>query len=108
MEPNTPQKKLNPVKRLQKALLQEVAETKEVAQLLKRRAKGQPISTEESQRMEEQLTDLSKLLPVITVLLLPFGAFLVVLLDRILPISLIPSAFRSLLPGGKTSKKPDS
>ena len=95
----------DPVQKLKKAVWQEVAETKEVAQLLRKKSKGSALSADESERLGEQLLDLGKLVPLITVLLLPFGALFIVLIERILPFSLLPSAFRDLLPQEKTLEK---
>ena len=98
----------DPVQKLKKAFWQEVTETREVAELLRKKSKGVALSEDESQRLGEQLVDLGKLVPLITLLILPFGAFMIVLIERILPFSLLPSAFKDLLPREESPKKDKS
>lgn len=97
---NTPLNSLRDAgNQVKKAFKQEVEETKHLAQLLKRRFRDKkPLTRTEAQQVGDQLQDIGKLIPLITLLLLPGGAFVAIVLERILPFSLLPSAFRDLLP----------
>lgn len=87
------------VQNMVRAFWQEVSETKELARLLRKKYEGEPLTPAETEQISEQLIDLGKLLPLLTVLLLPGGALVILLLEKILPFSLLPSAFREKKPG---------
>lgn len=93
----SPQKSSDPITELKKAFWQEVSETKRLARLLKKRSQGKNLSPEEVEAMEIQLMDLGRLIPLITVILLPGGALIIILLERLLPFSILPNAFQKLL-----------
>ncbi len=103
MEPPMPPDRNRPIRQ---AFRQEVQETRELARLLRRQLKGEKLTPSEARRVQSQLVDISKLVPLLTLLLLPGGALLVVLLERILPFSLLPTAFASLL--RKTPPRPSA
>lgn len=78
---------------------QEVRETGELSVLLGRVVRGQKLSREERRQMTEQLKDLARVVPAIAIFSAPGGVFLLIALARILPFSLLPSAFREPLQG---------
>ena len=91
---------------IRQAFRQEVRETKELARLLKLQLRGGKLAPSETRHVQAQLLDIGKLVPVLTLLLLPGGPILVVLLERLLPFSLLPSSFAALLqkrPPGPTT-----
>jgi isopentenyl-diphosphate delta-isomerase type 1 len=76
------------------SLLQEIRETKELKELL---VKGlrQPLTDEERRKIRHQLLDICRGIPALSLALsAPGGAVLLLLLYRLLPGYLIPSAFR--------------
>ena len=87
-------KKSRLVSKAKKGILQEAAETKEFARLLYRRIKGHELTDSEVEATKAQAADLAKLLPLIAILLLPGGSFVVIILERLTPFTLLPSAFQ--------------
>jgi hypothetical protein len=78
-----------------RAFWQEVRQTRTMAVLLKKKYReGVKLSQEEEAEIGDQIIDLGKLIPLLTVLLLPGGTFALVLLERFLPFSILPSAFQ--------------
>ena len=75
-------------------LRREVRETGELYQLLSRAARRQPLTPEERRRMRAQLIDLAKVLPALAMFAAPGGMLLLIALGKVLPFSLLPSAFR--------------
>lgn len=75
-------------------LMQEVKETRELSILLGRAARGHKLTSEERKRMREQLIDVAKAVPALAIFAAPGGIFLLVALAKILPFSLLPSAFQ--------------
>jgi hypothetical protein len=74
-------------------LMQEIRETGELSVLLTRAARGQRLTTEERKRMRAQLIDLAKVIPALVIFAAPGGVILLILLAKVLPSSLLPSAF---------------
>ena len=74
------------------SLLQEIKESKELLFLLKE-STHRKLSTEEKDKVKDQLLDICKSIPAFTVFMLPGGALLLPLLIKLIP-NLLPSAFR--------------
>jgi len=72
----------------------EVRETGELYQLLRRAACGSTLSSEERRRVRSQLIDLAKVIPALMVFAAPGGLVLLMVLGKLLPFSLLPSAFQ--------------
>ena len=72
----------------------EVRETKRFARYLLKRWRHESTTKEEEQEAREQLRDLIRLPPLLLLFALPGGAFIILALERALPFSLLPSAFR--------------
>jgi hypothetical protein len=75
-------------------LMQEVRETGDLAVLLTKLARGQKLSGEERKRMREQLIDVAKAIPALAIFAAPGGILLLAALAKVLPFSLLPSAFQ--------------
>ncbi len=73
----------------------EAHETAEVYRLWRRARRGTPLSFEERRRVRAQLIDLAKAIPALVVFAAPGGLVLLVVLGKVLPFSLLPSAFRT-------------
>lgn len=73
---------------------QEVRETGELAALLSKAAAGQKLSEEERGKVREQLLDLAKIVPSLAILAAPGGTLILAALLKVLPFSLLPSAFQ--------------
>jgi hypothetical protein len=86
------------MKKNYRALLKEIRETKELSTLLGRAARGHKLSTEEKRQIRAQLVDVAKAVPALAIFAAPGGALLLVALAKVLPPSMLPSAFREELP----------
>jgi hypothetical protein len=75
-------------------LMQEVRETGELSVLLAKLARGYSPTEEERRRMRAQLIDLAKAVPALALFAAPGGLFLLIALTKVLPFSLLPSAFQ--------------
>jgi hypothetical protein len=75
-------------------LMREVRETGELSVLLARLARGYSPTAEERRRMRAQLIDLAKAVPALALFAAPDGLFLLMALAKVLPFSLLPSAFQ--------------
>ena len=73
-------------------LAQEIRESKELASLLKA-STHRKLNAEEKYKVKEQLFDIFKSIPSLTIFLLPGGAILLPLTIKLIP-KLLPSAFR--------------
>ncbi|HZI16550.1 MAG TPA: LETM1 domain-containing protein [Myxococcus sp.] len=62
--------------------------------LLTKLARGQKLSGEERKRMREQLIDVAKAIPALAIFAAPGGILLLAALAKVLPFSLLPSAFQ--------------
>lgn len=74
-------------------LMTEIRETGELSVLLTRAARGQKLSREEQRKMRAQLIDIAKAIPALAIFAAPGGVLLLVALAKVLPFSLLPSAF---------------
>jgi len=75
-------------------LMQEVRETGDLAVLLAKAARGQTLTRDERRRMRAQLIDVAKAIPALAIFAAPGGVLLLIALSKVLPFSLLPSAFR--------------
>lgn len=75
------------------SLIQELKESKELIFLIKESA-TRTLTEEEKGKVKEQLLDICKSIPALTVFMLPGGALLLPLLIKMIP-NLLPSAFRN-------------
>jgi hypothetical protein len=80
------------------ALAIELRETGELMQLLARAAAGHPLDGEQRAKVRAQLVDVAKAIPALAVLAAPGGLLLLPLLARVLPFSLLPSAWAAPRP----------
>ncbi len=76
------------------ALMTEIRETGELSVLLTRAARGQKLTALERKKMREQLIDMAKAIPALAIFAAPGGVLLLIALAKVLPFSLLPSAFR--------------
>jgi LETM1-like protein len=83
------------VERNKNRLSKELAESKELAGLLKKAAQ-QDLSHEEKKKVKKQLLDICKTVPSLTIFLLPGGGFLLPILIKFIP-KLLPSSFNENL-----------
>ncbi len=74
-------------------LLQEIRETRELAELLAKATAGNTLSSEEKAKVREQLIDLAKTIPALAVFAAPMGSLLLPILIKVLPFNLLPSSF---------------
>jgi len=79
-------------------LMQEVRETGDLAVLLARAARRQPLTGDERRRMRAQLIDVAKAIPALAIFAAPGGVLLLAALAKVLPFSLLPSAFQDDAP----------
>jgi hypothetical protein len=75
-------------------LMTEIRETGELSVLLGRAARGQSLTRDERRRMRAQLIDIAKAIPALAIFAAPGGVLLLIALARVLPFSLLPSAFQ--------------
>jgi hypothetical protein len=75
-------------------LMQEVRETGDLAVLLAKAARGQSLTRDERRRMRAQLIDVAKAIPALAIFAAPGGVLLLIALSKVLPFSLLPSAFQ--------------
>lgn len=74
-------------------ILQEIRETRELAELLARAAAGTSLSAAEKVKVREQLIDLAKTIPALAIFAAPGGMLLLPILLKLLPFNLLPSSF---------------
>jgi hypothetical protein len=72
---------------------QEIGESQEMMRILVAYAEGHHLTEDEKQRAVDQLLDICKVVPALGIFLLPGGAVFLPLLAKILPFSILPSAF---------------
>ena len=72
---------------------QEIDETKELYQLLKKWSHHNHLSKEEIKKVKSQLIDILKSIPALAIFIAPFGSILLYLLIKTLPFNILPSAF---------------
>ncbi|WP_233609500.1 TerB family tellurite resistance protein [Corallococcus sp. AB049A] len=75
-------------------LMQEARETGDLAVLLTKAARRQKLTDDERQRMRAQLIDVAKAIPALAIFAAPGGILLLAALAKVLPFSLLPSAFQ--------------
>ncbi|MBZ4400335.1 hypothetical protein K8640_07410 [Myxococcus sp. XM-1-1-1] len=75
-------------------LMQEVRETGDLAVLVAKVARRQKLTEDERQRMRAQLIDVAKAIPALAIFAAPGGLLLLAALAKLLPFSLLPSAFQ--------------
>jgi len=75
------------------ALLTELRETGELAELLARAASGQKLGAEERRKVRAQLIDLAKAIPALAIFAAPGGMLLLPLLAKLLPFNVLPGAW---------------
>lgn len=80
------------VKQNLRALVTEVQEVGDLAQLLGKKTQ-EPLTDDEQARMEAQLKDLLRAIPSLAIFAAPGGALLLPILARVLPFKLLPDAF---------------
>lgn len=75
------------------ALVTEIRETGELGQLLARAAAGHVLTREERRKVKAQLIDLAKAVPALAIFAAPGGSLLLPILAKLLPFSVLPSAW---------------
>ena len=74
-------------------LLQEINETRELAELLAKASVGGSLSADEKVKVRGQLIDLAKTIPALAIFAAPGGMLLLPILIKLLPFNLLPSSF---------------
>jgi hypothetical protein len=80
------------------AVLTELRQTGELAELLAKVARGNTLSSAERGRLRLGLLDLAKVVPSLAILAAPGGFFLLAALTKVLPFSILPSAWDKPVP----------
>jgi hypothetical protein len=75
------------------ALVTEIRETGELGQLLARAAAGTALTGDEKRKVKAQLIDLAKAVPALAIFAAPGGMLLLPLVAKLLPFSVLPSAW---------------
>lgn len=75
------------------AMTQELKQTGELAELLAKAARGTTLTDAERLRLRQDLVDVAKAVPSLAILAAPGGLFLLAALTRVLPFSILPSAW---------------
>ena len=75
-------------------LVREIRQTGELSLLLTRAARGQKLTQEERRKMRTQLIDIAKTIPALAIFAAPGGMLLLIALAKVLPFSILPSAFQ--------------
>ena len=88
----TRQEVLDLLEKNKNSLFKEIEESKELVFLLKE-STHRKLNNEEKEKVKEQLLDICKSIPALTVFMLPGGAILLPLLIKFIP-KFLPSAFR--------------
>jgi hypothetical protein len=86
------------------AVMTELRETGELAELLARAASGEKLGAEERRKIRAQLIDLAKAIPALAIFAAPGGMLLLPLLAKLLPFSVLPGAWDR--PPGKPPSQP--
>jgi hypothetical protein len=87
------------------ALVTELRETGELGQLLAKAAAGHTLRPDERAKVKAQLIDLAKAVPALAIFAAPGGMLLLPLLAKLLPFSVLPSAWEEK-PAPKPGAKP--
>jgi hypothetical protein len=80
------------------ALLLEARMMGELSVFLRKLAVGQSLTTDERRRMRQELLDVAKAIPALAIFAAPGGLLLLAALAKLLPFSLLPSAFQPVRP----------
>lgn len=72
---------------------QEIYETRELYELLKKWGAGDRLTPAEKQAVRTQLLDICKAIPAIAIFAIPFGSLVLVVLFKMLPYRILPTAF---------------
>lgn len=75
------------------AIVTEIKQTGELGQLLAKAAAGKALSGDEKAKVKAQLIDLAKAVPALAIFAAPGGMLLLPLLAKLLPFSVLPSAW---------------
>ncbi len=75
------------------AIVTEVRQTGELGQLLAKAASGKTLDGEEKRKVRRQLLDLAKAVPALAIFAAPGGMLLLPILAKLLPFSVLPSAW---------------
>jgi hypothetical protein len=86
------------------ALVTEIRETGELGQLLARAAAGHALTADQKRKVKAQLIDLAKAVPALAIFAAPGGMLLLPLVAKLLPFSLMPSAWSR--PGARRTPPP--
>ncbi len=81
------------VERNLSAVMQEIRQTGELAELLAKAARGHTLSPEERKQVRRDLIDVAKAVPSLAIVAAPGGLLLLAALAKVLPFSILPSAF---------------
>ena len=74
-------------------IMNEIGETKELSELMLKAA-IKPLSSEEKQKVQDQLIDVAKSIPALAIFALPGGGILLPILIKVLPFNILPSSFQ--------------
>jgi len=85
------------------AIVAEIRQTGELAQLLGKFSMGRALTPEEKRKVKEHLIDLAKTVPALAIFAAPGGMLLLPILAKLLPAGFWPSAFQ---PDGKKAPTP--
>jgi hypothetical protein len=93
------------------AVVTELRETGELGALLAKAAAGAKLTAEEKRKVRAQLVDVAKAVPALAIFAAPGGMLLLPILAKLLPFSLLPSAWekgaaRGSAPGGALGGAP--
>ena len=92
------------VKKNAVAIANEVRETGDLMQLLVK-STTEELSRDEQTRMKEQLQDLCRAVPCLALFAAPGGSLLIPVLQRLLPINLLPSSFNEDVSGSGSQER---
>jgi hypothetical protein len=90
------------------AMMTELRETGELAELLARAASGVKLGAEEKRKVRAQLLDLAKAIPALAIFAAPGGMLLLPLLAKLLPFNVLPGAWDRPAVGAKPALAPAS
>jgi hypothetical protein len=88
------------------AIVTELRQTGELGQLLAKATAGRKLTADEKKKVRDQLVDLAKAVPALTIFAAPGGLLLLPLLAKLLPFSMLPSAWDKNGGGGKKDGEP--
>ena len=74
-------------------IMNEIKETKELSELLLK-ATTKPLTSEEKQKVQDQLLDIARSIPALAIFALPGGGILLPVLIKVLPFNILPSSFQ--------------